>query len=646
MKVEEFYYLGEISVRTLNICRGNNLNDLKLILTYYQSKRNFLNLRNCGGKSNEELIAVCLKYMDYDILQYYEPLKLENELIKTINGFTRIKRETVNSFIELNADNLSNRGKNTISSYLNGNFKIQNISERILFNYKFNFKNLKNVGTKTIIELKSFVDSITDFIEKVKDVENEIDLIALRNKFFIEKTFSLTSIPNDILESQSVFKLTNFLLEKDVIFEKKRSVIFKKLFKIYNNQPEFTIDKIALELNISNQGVFNQKKRFLENFLYNFQFTKQIGDNFFETYKIERSQNFIIIENQTNDQINLVNETSFSKQFNTFLIYSVYSDIFDLIGEIDDVLQSKYFNSRERHNWQNFYIIGKALTIEFDFNKFTNDVKSRLLDRIEETYFFNFKSYLSNFLTSEKYDILSIITPIAEIIINQEFELFINLNDEIVFKRNTIKPISEYAIEALEVLGKPSKIEDIYRIIENIDQDITKSSESLRGSLKKTPEIIYFGRSSTYGLKKWEIEKEGIKGGTIKDIILEYLLDKTAPIHILELLNEVHKYREKTSAKNIITNLKLDPQKQFIIFNQSFIGLSGKTYISNLTSLPKFLGKSITYYINQQKCTNRTKIEEYFSIQLKIDMKNMIYIIDHLIEQQFVFIDNQNNLSI
>jgi hypothetical protein len=105
-------------------------------------------------------------------------------------------------------------------------------------------------------------------------------------------------------------------------------------------------------------------------------------------------------------------------------------------------------------------------------------------------------------------------------------------------------------------------------------------------------------------------------------------------------------YREKTNAKNIITNLKLDPQKQFIIFNQSFIGLSGKTYSSNLTFLPKFLGKNVTNYVNKQKCTDRIAIEEYFSIHLKISQRNMKYIIDYLIEQQFVFIDNKNNLSI
>ena len=46
MTVEEFYNLGEISVRTLNVCRSNGLNNLQLILSYYLSKKNFMNLRN------------------------------------------------------------------------------------------------------------------------------------------------------------------------------------------------------------------------------------------------------------------------------------------------------------------------------------------------------------------------------------------------------------------------------------------------------------------------------------------------------------------------------------------------------------------------------------------------------------------------
>lgn len=646
MTIEEIYYSEDISVRSFNVCNYNELADLSAILKHYREHKTFNNIRNCGRKSNEELTALCLKYINYDRNHFAEPINPEKKLPTTIANFTRIQREIVNSFIEINSNNLSNRSKNAITSFLNGNLKIRNISERILANDRFNFQDIINVGTKTVTELKSFFDSIIEFIEKVAEVANENDLIALRNRFFIEKTFSISSIPNKILESQSIFSLVDFLISKNAIFEKNDNIIFQKALKIYENQPELTLDEIAEEMNISRERVRQIRKVILVNLFNKLQFVKNIEDDLNQKYCIDQNQNLIYIDNDLNKRINEVNNTNFSIEFNTFLIHAYISDKFNLVGEIEDVLQPKYLNSRDRHNWDNFYLVKIQLTTEFDFNNFADDIDKRINARNEITYSFHFKSYLNNFIKNEDNSLISIVFPVAESIINQEFDFIIDLNDNIVFKRNTVKQVPEYAIEALEKLGAPSKIEEIYKLIEVDDPEITKSQEALRGSLQRTPEIIYFGRSSTYGLKRWELEKEGIKGGTIKDIIFEYLQDKTDPIHILEILNEVHKYREKTNARNIITNLKLDPQKQFIIFNQSFIGLSCKSYNSNLSCLPKFLGKTVTNYVNQQKCTNRIPIEEYFSINLKISLKNTKYIIDYLIEQQFVFIDNQNNLSI
>ena len=646
MTIDEIYFSGSISVRSFNVCNDNDLKDLAAILQHYKNYNTFGNLRNCGRKSNEELTALCLPYIDFNSDHFAEASKPEEQLITTIANFTRTQREIVNSFIEINSNNLSNRSKNSITSFLNGNLKIRNISEKILASDRFNFKIIKNVGTKTVTELKSYIDSIIEFIGKVAQVENENDLVALRNRFFIEKTFSISSIPNEIIESQSIFSIVDFLISTDAIFEKSENIIFQQAFKIYNDQPELTLDDIAKKINISRERVRQIRKNIIENLLSNLQFVRSIEDDLYRKYGIDQNQYLINIDNDLNTQINLDNKTNFSAEFNTFLIYVNLSNQFDIVGEIEDVLQSKYFNSKDRHNWENFYLVKNQLNNEFDFNSFAYDIDKRINAKNEKTYSFNFKSYLNNFIKIQDNSLISMVFPVAERIINKEFDLIIDLNDNIVFKRNTIKQVSEYAIEALEKLGVPSKIEQIYKLIEEDESEITKSQEALRGSLQRTPDIIYFGRSSTYGLKKWEIEKEGIKGGTIKDIIFQFLQDKNDPIHIIELLNEVHKYREKTNAKNIITNLKLDPQKQFVILNQSFIGLSGKTYNSNLTSLPKFLGKTITNYINQQKFANRIAIEQYFSIQLQISERNMNYIIDYLIKQQFVFIDNQNNLII
>ena len=281
MTIEEIYHYEDISVRSFNVCNDNELKNLNAILKHYCEHKTFGNLRNCGRKSNEELTSLCLKYINYDSNHFAEPLRLEKQLISTINNFTRTQREIVNTFIEINKNSLSNRSKNAITSFLNGNLKIRNISKRILTNDKFNFKDIKNVGTKTVTELRSFFDTIIDFIEKVAEVNNENELVALRNRFFFEKTFPTSSIPDEILKSQSIFSLVDFLISKNVIFDKNENIIFLRAFKIYDNITALTLDEIAEELNISRERVRQIRKAILEKLFSNLQFLKNLDDDLY-----------------------------------------------------------------------------------------------------------------------------------------------------------------------------------------------------------------------------------------------------------------------------------------------------------------------------------------------------------------------------
>jgi hypothetical protein len=506
---------------------------------------------------------------------FFENKKTINYIISNL---TRSQREIVNNFIEISTNNLSNRSKNAITTFLDNNLKIKNISDKILSNDEFNFQCIKNVGTKTVTELKSFIDSIIEFIDKVADSKNEKDIVTLRNRFFIEKTFSISEIPDEILESQSIFKLTDFLINQNVIFEKFQSIIFTKSFKIYQNQPELTVEEISKEFNRSNQNIRTLKKKCLDELYNKFQFIQNLDDDLFQNYGIDLSQNYIAFDEGIFNHINSINNTNFSTEFIRYLIFVYISDKFEIIGDLEDVLLPNFFKSRIRHNWDNIFLIKRNISNEFDFNAFVTDFDRRLNERIEETYAFNLKSYLTNFSTNRNSISLSIISPIAEYILNDEFGFLIDINENIVFKRNTVKQVPEYAIEALEKLGLPSKIEDIYKLIELNYPKVTKSQDALRGSLQRTPEIIYFGRNSTYGLKKWETEKEGIKGGTIRSIVIKFLELESKPIHISKITKHVLQYRPDSNEKSIYYNLKMDESNSFIFFKKSHVGLILKKY--------------------------------------------------------------------
>ena len=585
MTLDDIYYNKEISNRSFNVCYNNNLKELSLILEYYRENGSFENLRNCGRKSNEELTALCLKYNGLDSNSITENSGQEKQLISIVTNFTRTQREIVNSFIEINANNLSNRSKNAITSFLNGNLKIRNISERILINERFNFHDIKNVGEKTVTELKIFIESIIEFIVKVAGVENANELVTLRNRFFIEKTFSISSIPVEILESQSIFRLVDFLINKDVIFEKNEKIIFQKAYKIYDRQPEFTLDEIAEEINISKERVRQIRKDILENLFNTFHFTINIEDDLYQKYNIDPDQYLIDIDDYLNNLINGANKTNFSNEFNTFIIYTYISDKFDLIGEPEDVLQPKYFISRERHNWNNFYLVNKKISGLFNFLDFANDLSKRSNDRIEESYNLNFNSYLLNFTTSTNLDLLNNISVGAEKILNNEFGIYIDTDDNIRFTRNSLKQAYEYAYEALKLLGKPSKVSEITRKVEELHPDHETNEAKVRVSMKRQNGFVPIGRRSIFGLKEWENELENFKGGTIRSIVSEYLETVDEPKHISDIAEYVLNYRPNTYERSILDNLKADETSTFVFFKNSTIGLKSKKYDNSFIKL-------------------------------------------------------------
>ncbi|MCB0540949.1 MAG: hypothetical protein KDE33_25790, partial [Bacteroidetes bacterium] len=558
MTIEEIYYSEDLSVRSFNVCNDNGLKDLPSILRYFQENKTFDNLRNCGRKSNEELIALCLKYIDQENLREDESSKAENPLIAKISNLTRTQREIVNSFIEINLNNLTNRSKNAISTFLNGNLKIRNLSERILTNERFNIQDIKNVGAKSTTELNSFIGLIKSFVENVSNAKDENELISLKNRFFIEKSFSISEIPSEILDSLSIFKLTNFLIECNAVFEKNQNSIFQKAIKVYRNQPELTLDEIAEQLNLSRERVRQIRKSILENLFANLQFVRNIEDDLFQKYKIDINEKYIFIEDDLTVFLNESNDTNFSKEFITYLVYVYISDKFSLLGNLDDVLLPKYFSSRERHNWECFYLIDREVDKIFQFNDFANDIDKRINERIEETYKFNFKSYLSDFLRDDSFDLLEQVTEIAELILNNEFGIYLDLEDNIPFSRNSIKQAYEYAYEALKQLGKPAKVSEITSKILELHPDYETDDAKVRASMKRQNGFVPIGRRSIFGLMEWENELENFKGGTIRSIVSEYLENTDEPKHISEIAEYVLSFRPKTYERSILDNLKAD----------------------------------------------------------------------------------------
>lgn len=585
MTIDEIYKKEEISVRSYHVCKYNELNSISDLKKYYYENKSFEKLRNCGRKSSEELIEICNKYPDDNFENKEIEVKKENPLKSIITNLTRVQREVINSFIFVNTNSLSVRSKNAISLHLKNNLKVKNFTEKVLLSESFNVQNIKNVGAKCVPEIEIYISIIKDFIFEVNQTIDEKYLIALKNKFLIQRTFDIPLVPSEILESESIFQLTKFLLNQNAFFDETQTVIVKLALKLFNNQKELTLDEIAEQVDLSRERVRQIRKLCLEALFDKLLFISNFNDDLFQKYSIDVESIYIEINTDILNKINQSNNTNFSREFITFILSAYLKDSFSVVGNYEDVLQPKYFNSRNRHNWNNFYLVEKELALEFDFTSFTNDISNRLSDRIEESYSFNFKSYLSKFLTNNNIDTLELLFPICEEILNEEFEIYLDLDENINFKRNTSRQVHEYAFEALEHLGKPSKVKEIFQKVIELHPNYDTEEAKIRVSMKRKNGFVPIGRKSVFGLKKWESELDNFKGGTIRDIVEEYLMQFAVPKHISDITEHVLKYRPKSNQYSILQNLKLDESGLYIFFKGSHIGLTTKKYASDFKKI-------------------------------------------------------------
>jgi hypothetical protein len=597
MTLDEIYQKEDISVRSLNICDFNGLKDLDSILFYFKENKTFAKLRNCGKKSDDELSKLCLKYRTSDTTN--------NNIKKDINVslhqiITNLKTEQiilVNDFIGINVNKLSNRGKNALVKHLHGELNLNKINDNILTNIHFNYNHIRSAGQKTTIEIKQFINSIVTFINTIDKInKDEVSSISLNenpqdksyfseleNKMIFEESFSIPSlIPSVILSNNSIFKIIDFLINQNTIIDNKLNFIFKNSFKIYCNQSVLTRSEISKKLMISTERV-RQLRNDLPRILFRkFEFIKILNDDLYQKYNLDISSDFLVIDSEKREHINNLNQTNFSKEFISSIICIYKSDLYEIIVETEDMILLNKYKLKSMFSWKNRYLVKKIFNTEFCFISFTNDINKRLSERINETYQFNFHEYLFNFLKTSNRNLLSHIQPIAEKILNNEFDLYIDINHNIVFNRNIGKQIYEFVIEALEKLGKPSKIDEIFNRIKNDYPLFEKSKEALRVALNRKSEIIYFGRTSTYGLKKWETENDGIKGGTIRGIAFDFLNRFSEPQHLSDISKYVIQFRPDSNKKSIYYNLKSDESRTFTFLKNSYVGLSNKRYAKEL----------------------------------------------------------------
>jgi len=596
--INELRVIENLSVRAYNVCHHSNLNNLKNIIDFFGKNKSFKKLRNCGDKANDELIKLSKKYKNH--LPQTENIDLEYEI--TIQKLNQKFQVNISDFIESFKDGYKN---NNLSIFKiidivlrNGNY-LDKIEKEIIKNlYGKEKSKLEDIASRTGLSRERIRQKKDKLTARIFQSHSPIRyLIELFNDQIDKSNFNFSEeliiIDNEIIEKINKASDTNF----SVFLITK---ILSLLFVDYNfiNQ---SFSKVPLRKSVFIEAKKQEilKNNYLLKNCFNVNSIIKFIDYFKDLTICKRDSDFIInkhdiLNNSVNDYkkdySKLINDIAFfiAERNNDYelLRKELLENIYVLLG--NKVSQGIYSNIGEIYISKHLKFTKKNIR-QINFNDLLNydwtcnSERNNLIRQAVEEYrgkIENIKLICGKKVAEEREKIKSKYSQyfnMFKIIANKEFDLQLD-NNFILFKRNTPKQKHEFIFDVLNKFNRPMHVSELFAEISNINSDLFPDEQSIRNTCLKKEGIICFSRTSTYGLKRWEKEKENIKGGSIRKIVEEYLSNKKTPKHIDEITNYVNQYRN-TNSKSVLYNLKLIKSKLFEFHEGGFVSLSKKNNV-------------------------------------------------------------------
>ena len=604
MQISELLENNRISLRTYNVCMEQRWFSSEDIRNHYNKNKNFEGIKNCGKRSAEELMRI-------SSLDFLEKVKeedlLNKQLLASFKKLTPPQKEIIESYIKMLTANLSPRLKNTLDLYF-----IQGISLQAfeLFYMKAQEKaiKIKGIGRRNILDLENYFDKIKYFIVEVSKVENSEKVLLFKDLCVDKNIYPLNDIPV-MVTRLGFFKVVDYLLTTPILFDESKIKLFSKAFKFYRHTTGLKLREIGKQMNITHESVRQIRNQTICDLFKKLPIVRAFDDELLVQNHIQTSGDIIFLTPEQVAVINQKSHTDFTDGFVHFIL-CIYLDKYQLVGNLSDVLFPHFSKKKNRHNWKNIYLVTKDIHPYLDWETLVLDICSLLEKKTAKQYEISLREKIAPYLAATPY-LLDRVSKVVALILRQEFDLQIK-GDTLTIPRNTYKQINEYAYEALEALGTPSYVKEIAEKVKELYPKTNFTYAGIRSSLKREYGFVPIGRSSNFGLKKWENTVENFKGGTIRDITKEFLLQQKEPQTLEQITSYLLQYRPHTNAKSILTNLKADTSDTFIFFNNSQIGLTQITY-------PEAYGLQV-----EQPVKKRTWEENYQAMTLFIQKNNRL----------------------
>lgn len=442
---------------------------------------------------------------------------------------------------------------------------------------------MPNVGKTAEVEIQSLLNKVYKNIEdiyksKTTTINTTIDLMEYMDllPFSMIEEYRLKNVENSGI---NFFTIVDVFIK--TLFNERELEILKSRSRYWNDQV-MTIDELGKRFDVSRARINQIEKKVLEKLWLNIQALSEyaslidiqkqygiFGKNFISNIRI----------------INQKNKTNFSDSF-----------IYKALG----IFLEKDYQVLNIHKHKGEFLIKKELCDIFDFNGFISYIDSLLKSKSD--YQLEFKGILFDFSPQEENIYMDDIEVICEELLDLKFDIVLNINNQIIIKGQGKKPIEKYMEEILNRVDRPMNFDDIYSDISKNHPEVKHSKCYLKSIFDRGSQFTFFNRDSIYGLQSWEGEltknsvcidiiksykkkqdrggvkvwkdngKTIVRGGTMIDIVRQYLGKFKEPKHIKDVLLEVEKWRDIGEDK-LMANLRANKKDYFIFDSKKYVGL-------------------------------------------------------------------------
>lgn len=557
-----------LTVRAMNVCLVNNLTSLEAIARAQRSFRGLAALKNCGKKTVmelEDLLAAATRRMGPLL-----PVLPSSGVVSSL-GMEPVDRAGMLAMIEGRLPLLSVRARNALSNFLEEDTP-EAILDGILLS-GFDLRKLRNVGSKTIAELREFGRSVFEQrpapgVVGVPETTATTVFLALKNHFDREEIQLIRQfILQDDPSLPSILELVKLIVD---VWSKRAGTRWSSISAYVQSTAGYG----ALARAGGHSGLTRERMRQLflkwdREFEARFAFLNDLPGPFKPEPAMPHGRATILTRDIA-DGINARLGSDWGQPFIARILVLASNKNYRVVS------------------WRELWMPGKKAR---DF-----DSQSPVLIRSDSVAAViamaqHFRSVLAGTRTTDSvHRFEAIALPLGvewnEELTNAMRPLLVACEPGIRFDGDLIhlppnkrRRREELIAEVLEELKTPTHVTVLVERLQAIDPNREWTTEYVRSTIVRFKDrFISLSRTSTYGLRKWEDDREGIKGGTIRSMVEHLLREAETPLHVDHLAEHIRRFRPTTSASSIRLNLQLDTDPRFTFIHGGFIGLRDRNY--------------------------------------------------------------------